>query len=122
MTTLTAPKSLSSSITASTKALTGIELVNQNLRVFSENLKQKTRGIGARLKAFQEGVKASPYYLLHLLSSARQSALKWLLERLNRLTGQALKAFRNKAKTVFRQTEKVSSLTKTFPTSSSVNP
>lgn len=122
MSNLTAPASLPSSITASTQALKGLELVNQQLRVFSQNLRKSLAPIVARLKATRAGVKTSAYYFLHLVSSARKSALNWLTEPYRRLTTQALTSARDKVKTVFRQIEKLASLTNNFPTSSSVNP
>jgi chaperonin cofactor prefoldin len=117
MHTLPAPKPLT--LLASTK---GLEAIAREIKLFSENLAKQTAGVVKALKALQEAAKRTPYYLLHLVRESKKKALAWLTDRLDLLEAELLKAFTSKAKTAFRLSERIESLSKTFPTSSSVNP
>jgi len=110
------------SLLASTEGLNGLLEVSKKAREYSNKLNQVTQTFRERLDAFKGGVKATPYYVLQRARGARRSLSKWLTERLERFTGKALKSLLLQVKTGFRLSQKLESLIKIFPTSSSVNP
>ena len=99
-----------------------LAMANEKIRKFGEHIQQQTAAIVAPINAALGVLKATPLLFLHLLNRARKSALKWLLGLLQRLNRKRLKLSNSKAKAAFRLSEKIESLAKNFPTSSSVNP
>lgn len=110
------------SLLASTQGIAGLVEVSKRAREYGNKLNQITKTFREHLDALKAGVKATPYYVLQRARSTRRSLSKWLTERLERFTGKALKSLLLQVKTSFRLSQKLESLIKTFPTSSSVNP
>jgi hypothetical protein len=110
------------SLLASTQGLNRLVEVSKRVREYGNKLNQVTQTFRERLNILSEGVKATPYYLLLLARGARRTLSKWLTERLEGFTAKALKSLLLQVKTGFRLSQKLESLIKIFPTSSSVNP
>ena len=111
-----------STLLAGSDTARSLAMANEKIRKFGEHIQQQTAAIVAPINAALGVLKATPYYLLHLVREGKKKALAWLTDRLDLLEAELSKAFTSKAKTAFRLSEKIESLSKTFPTSSSVNP
>lgn len=99
-----------------------LALANEKTRKFSEHIQQQVENLAAPIRAALGVLKATPLLFLHAFIRARKSASDWLLGLLQRFDHKRLKLANSKVKTTFRLIEKIKSLTKIYPTSSSVNP
>lgn len=116
------PLAKPSTLLAGSDTARSLALANEKTRKFGEHLKQQVAAIVAPVEAALGVLKTTPLLFLHLLNRARRSALKWLLGLLQRLDRKRLKLSSSKVKTVTWLSQKLTNLTNTFPTSSSVNP